>query len=182
MSRTFLDKNGLTYFWSKIKSLVNTHTTPTGSITMFSGSVAPNGWLICDGSNVSRTTYADLFNIIGTNYGNGDGSTTFTLPNFKGRVPVGKDTNDTDFDTLGETGGNKTDDLSNAYAKVGRSSSDYNALQYKSKAESGSFNRKFTANNKVIGGSGDDITDATELGGSVSRLQPYQVVNYIIKY
>ena len=106
-NKTYLDKSGLTYFWGKIKNLVNSNITPVGSIQMFGGTTAPSGWLICDGSEVSRTTYADLFNVIGTTYGTGDGSNTFNLPNFKGRVPVGLDGNDTDFNTLGKTGGSK---------------------------------------------------------------------------
>ena len=57
---------------------------PVASITMFAGASAPNGWLICDGSAVSRTTYAALFAIISTTYGAGDGSTTFNVPNTQG--------------------------------------------------------------------------------------------------
>jgi microcystin-dependent protein len=60
-----------------------------GSIYMFAGSTAPQGFLLCDGSAVSRTTYATLFDTIGTTYGAGDGSTTFNLPDMSGRVPVG---------------------------------------------------------------------------------------------
>lgn len=56
--------------------------TPTGSVLAFAGSTAPSGFLICDGSAVSRTTYADLFKVIGTTYGTGNGSTTFNLPNY----------------------------------------------------------------------------------------------------
>lgn len=52
----------------------------TGAIVAFGGSTAPVGWLICDGSAISRTKYADLFAVIGTTYGSGDGSTTFNLP------------------------------------------------------------------------------------------------------
>lgn len=84
---------------------------PTGTVTMFAGASAPTGWLICDGSAISRTTYADLFTAIGTTYGAGDGSTTFNLPNLKGRVPVGQDAAQTEFDVLGETGGAKTHTL-----------------------------------------------------------------------
>lgn len=54
--------------------------TPVGIIAPFGGSTAPAGWLVCDGSAISRTTYADLFAVIGTTYGPGDGSTTFNLP------------------------------------------------------------------------------------------------------
>jgi microcystin-dependent protein len=87
---------------------------PTGSITQFAGSTAPSGWLSCDGTNVSRTTYADLFAVLGTTYGSGDGSTTFALPNMKGRIPVGFDSAQTEFDALGETGGAKTHTLTSA--------------------------------------------------------------------
>src|SRR5690606_11752046 len=65
----------------------------------------------CDGSAVSRTDYADLFEVIGTSYGVGDGSTTFNLPNLQGRVPVGLDTGQTEFNALGKTGGAKTHTL-----------------------------------------------------------------------
>ena len=80
----------------------------TGVITAFGGSSAPTGWLLCDGSAVSRSTYADLFAVVSTTYGIGDGSTTFNVPDLKGKVPVGKDASQTEFDTLGETGGAKT--------------------------------------------------------------------------
>ena len=55
--------------------------TPTGSVLAFAGSTSPAGWLLCDGSAVSRTTYAALFAVIGTTYGSGDSSTTFNVPN-----------------------------------------------------------------------------------------------------
>ena len=61
---------------------------PAGSITMFGGNTAPTGWLICDGTAVSRTANADLFTAIGTTFGNGDGSTTFNLPDIRGLWPV----------------------------------------------------------------------------------------------
>ena len=62
-----------------IKNAVNTNT-PVGSISLFAGKTAPTGWLICDGSAVSRTTYANLFSVIGTTSGSGNGSTTFNNP------------------------------------------------------------------------------------------------------
>lgn len=58
--------------------------TPPGSMNAFAGTAAPAGWLICDGSAVSRTTYAGLFSIIGTIHGSGDGTTTFNLPDARG--------------------------------------------------------------------------------------------------
>ena len=64
---------------------------PVGSIMPFAGSSAPAGWLICDGSSVNRTTYATLFGVIGSAWGNGDGSTTFNLPDLRGRFLRGVD-------------------------------------------------------------------------------------------
>lgn len=64
---------------------------PSGAIMDFAGQNAPEGWLICAGQVVSRVTYKALFDVIGTIYGGGDGSTTFNLPDFRGRVGVGKD-------------------------------------------------------------------------------------------
>ncbi len=64
---------------------------PSGAITGYGGSSAPAGWLLCDGSAVSRTTYASLFSAIATTYGVGDGSTTFNLPDLRGRVLAGQD-------------------------------------------------------------------------------------------
>lgn len=61
----------------------------TGSIVMFAGSVAPQGWLLCDGSAVSRSQYSDLFGVVDTTYGDGDGSTTFNVPDLRGRVMIG---------------------------------------------------------------------------------------------
>jgi len=63
-----------------------------GVITMFGGSTAPNGWLLCDNSAVSRATYAALYAIIGTTYGVGDGSTTFNVPDMRGVFPRGAGT------------------------------------------------------------------------------------------
>jgi len=63
-----------------------------GLVVPYAGSSAPTGWLLCDGSAVSRTTYASLFTAISTTYGVGDGSTTFNLPNLKGRAIVGAGT------------------------------------------------------------------------------------------
>jgi microcystin-dependent protein len=77
---------------------------PTGGVSMFAGATAPDGWLLCDGTAVSRTTYARLYGVIGTTYGSGDGSTTFNLPDLRGRAPYGKGTN-TDNDALGENDG-----------------------------------------------------------------------------
>lgn len=96
---------------SWIPLLVTNSDVPVGVLYPFGGSVAPTDYLLCDGSAVSRTEYSELFNVIGTSYGEGDGETTFNLPNLKGKVPVGLDSNDTDFDTLGNEYGEKTHQL-----------------------------------------------------------------------
>lgn len=65
-------------------SFLGTSLTPSGVVLPFAGTSAPSGWLLCDGSAISRTTYANLFAVLGTTYGLGDGSTTFNLPNTQG--------------------------------------------------------------------------------------------------
>ena len=66
-----------------------TQSAMLGFIQMFAGQTAPTGWLMCDGTAVSRTDYADLYSVIGDTYGAGDGSTTFNLPDLRNRFPVG---------------------------------------------------------------------------------------------
>jgi hypothetical protein len=58
---------------------------PAGSLVDFAGTFAPSGWIMCDGSAISRATYSTLFLAIGIAYGSGDGSATFNLPDFRGR-------------------------------------------------------------------------------------------------
>jgi len=62
---------------------------PVGTVVAFAGASAPEGWLLCDGSAVSRTTYANLWAVLSSTYGNGDGSLTFNLPDAKGRSVLG---------------------------------------------------------------------------------------------
>lgn len=76
---------------------------PIGSVIPFAGSQAPEGWLIANGQEVSRTEYAALYAIIGDAYGAGDGATTFKLPNLSGAFPRGLDADATS--AVGQTGG-----------------------------------------------------------------------------
>lgn len=84
---------------------------PPGSIVMFGGSAYPNGWLFCTGEAISRTDYAALFAVIQTRFGAGDGSTTFNLPNFELKMPIGAD-----FTTIniGDTGGSTSVTIASA--------------------------------------------------------------------
>jgi len=111
----------------------STSTVPAGMISAFGGSSSPAGYLLCDGSAVSRTTYADLFAVIGTSFGAGDGSTTFNLPDLRGRFLRGVTTDssrDPDYSSRsamnsgGATGGNVGSIQGQATKKNGLSLSD----------------------------------------------------------
>ena len=75
----------------RITGLGTLNAPPSGSVLAFAGAAAPGGWLLCYGQAVSRTTYASLFTAISTVYGVGDGSTTFNLPDLRGRSVFGQD-------------------------------------------------------------------------------------------
>lgn len=87
--------------YSRVRSESDATITPVGTILPWSQATAPFGFLKCDGSAVSRATYADLFDVIGTTYGVGDGSTTFNLPNLTSRTLVGANTTT----NIGQTAG-----------------------------------------------------------------------------
>jgi microcystin-dependent protein len=184
---------------------VNTPGMPSGSITQFAGSTAPSGWLSCDGTTVSRTTYAALFAVIGTTYGAGDGSTTFALPNMKGRVPVGYDSAQTEFDALGEAGGAKTHTLTSAempshthtqdsHNHTQNAHSHNQATEYLSLVQ-GAFDQgiynvrpasefsqqSVTATATATNNATTATNQNTGGGGAHNNLQPYIVLNYIIK-
>lgn len=180
---------------SSYYKVFTTDQTPVGTILPFAGSSAPTGYLICDGSAVSRTTYANLFAVIGTTYGAGDGSTTFNLPNLKGKVPVGLDTSQPEFNTLGRTGGAKTHTLTTSelpshthsissdgahnhsvrsvFSTVGGTLYLYNGT---------GFNEDTVTTSTNGAHSHGGATGATGGGQAHNNLQPYLVINYIIKY
>lgn len=102
-------------------------SAPAGTVNPYAGSTAPTGWLLCFGQAVSRSQYADLFAVVGTTYGSGDGSTTFNIPDLRGRVAAGKDdmggtaasrltstTITSGAATLGNSGGAQTHTLTEA--------------------------------------------------------------------
>lgn len=95
---------------------VSTHISPVGAIMAFAGSTAPSFWKICDGSVVSRQTYSALFTAIGTTYGAGNGSTTFKLPDLRGRVVAGVGASGTPLASyaLGTKGGSEAVGLTEA--------------------------------------------------------------------
>lgn len=154
-------------------------TLPVGAIIPYSGSTIPTNFLLADGSAVSRTTYSELFEAIGTTYGAGNGSTTFNLPNLKGKVPVGRDSSDTSFDVLGETGGEKTHQLtvnempSHAHDTPIHSGGSQGLLGFMGLTNGSS-------STTLSGGSTFGVKNT---GGSQAHnnLQPYITQNYIIK-
>jgi microcystin-dependent protein len=170
---------------SALTNLPVSFSMPSGCVMPYAGSSAPSGWLFAFGQNVSRTTYAALFAAIGTAYGSGDGSTTFALPDLRGRVVAGKDdmggtsanrlTNQTgglDGDVLGATGGAETHTLTIAQ------------MPAHTHTVSGVFDTTSGTNN-VGSGSNDGFVSATTSsagsGAAHNNVQPTLVLNYIIK-
>lgn len=159
----------------------------------------PTGWLLCYGQAVSRTTYSALFAVIGTTFGNGDGSTTFNMPDFRGRLPLGKDNmggssanrvTDSDADIIGGADGDETKNLQHVH--VG-------ATHYHTVGLSGiGVSGPDTTNGDVrISGGGESHYYATDprntsnntagdtgKGGSTTQdiMPPFLTVNYIMKY
>jgi microcystin-dependent protein len=164
---------------NKMKQAINLNA-PAGVISMYGGSTAPSGWLLCDGSAVSRTTYARLFSAIGTKYGSGNGSTTFNLPNFKGRVPVGLDSSQTEFNSLNKKGGEKTHTLTiNEMPSHNHRTEEIAAGLYSgwgNKSDNGWVSAA------VQGTGGNWNVGYTGGGQAHNNLQPYITVNYIISY
>ena len=79
---------------------LGTFLVPTGSVIMWPSNTSPTNWKICDGAAISRVTFVDLFSLIGTTFGVGDGSTTFNIPDYRDRMPFGANTY-----AIGATGG-----------------------------------------------------------------------------
>lgn len=180
--------------------------SPPGMISMFAGLSIPDGWVLCDGQAISRTTYANLFTAIGTLYGSGDGSTTFNVPNLKGKVPVGLDSGDTSFDALGETGGHKELQAHThpgaAHNHTGTTNTEgahvHNYVDYTPDGGAAvNFGSQYTvggltnytrttqagtahSHTFTTGTSSTEYTGSSG-GGNAGNLQPYIVLNYIIK-
>ena len=144
---------------------------------------APARWLLCQGQAISRTTYARLFAAIGTTYGAGNGSTTFNLPNLCGRVPVGMDTEETEFNTLGKTGGEKTHTLTSsengqhshsATGNVRNSGDQFNTTLFTTSSVSTASTGYGTSYSSLV------TVASSGSGAAHNNLQPYVTLNYII--
>jgi len=133
----------------------------TGEGKLWFTGTAPTGWLLCDGTAVSRTTYASLFAVIGTTFGTGDDSTTFNVPDFRGRVPAGPD--GVNFPLIGD--------------KVGFDSNQIDAVN---------LPPLNVSEVEVASGTGTSVLNGVSYSGSapsslLSNIQPTLVVNFIIK-
>jgi microcystin-dependent protein len=157
---------------------------PSGAIIAFGGISAPSGWLLCDGSAVSRTTYSNLFTAIGTAFGSGDGSTTFNLPDFRGRFMRGLDgtaNNDPDkasrsASNIGGNSGNNVGSLQGESFK-----NHQHSLTYQTGAGNGNNITSSAGFYNGTGTGGQSLGNTDNTGGNETR--PKNVyVNYIIKY
>ncbi len=150
-------------------------TAPLGSILPYAGASAPTAWMICDGTAISRTTYAALFAIAGTSFGVGDGSTTFNLPDLRGRVPMGSGTGSgLTARTRGASVGAETHALS-----VAELPAHHHAIDT-SNGTSGAFTtlaEEQFLQTKVSPANTED----TGSGTAHTIVQPSQVTNFIIK-
>lgn len=163
-----------------LRSLARSTNLP-GVVLDYAGTTAPVGYLLAYGQAISRTTYADLYNVIGTTYGVGDGSTTFNLPDLRGRVVAGKDdmggssanrlTTPLDGDVLGGTNGNELH-THLAYVEIAGGTSipsgrvAFNGIYYGSGA----------------GGKNAATVTVNPTGPDSSSVQPTFILNKIIAY
>lgn len=170
---------------------------PIGAIIPYANAAPPSLWLPCDGSAVSRTVYPGLFDKLGTYYGAGNGSTTFNVPDLRGRTVIGTGDGGSGFTnrTLGSTVGSETHTLSEA--EMPSHTHAQNPHSHGSPA-GGSFviNRYPAQPGRYVPGGGDQHTDvdgntstasttasnkSTGGGGAHNNMQPSIALNYIIR-
>lgn len=163
-------------------------TIPTGVVVEYEGDTTdiPDGFLLCDGSAVSRTTYADLFAKIGTKHGAGNGTTTFNLPDRRGRVPVGYDASQSEFNAQAKFGGAKTHALTTTEMPVHTHTQDPHS--HLVPTSSGDTTGSGNIPNNSTAGTPNVLTQATVAtnqnaggGAAHNNLQPYITTLFIIK-
>lgn len=172
--------NGQIYFITdgNYDFLIVNDSVPIGSIQAYGGATAPSGWLICDGSAISRTDYKELFQAIGISFGEGDGVTTFNIPDLRGRITIGNGlgtASDAVNRTIGQTGGNEKITLSvnqipSHSHTTGISGSVAGSYNSGGSSAQVSFNQTVGVSTGLTGG-----------GQAHDNMQPYLTTNYIIK-
>lgn len=142
---------------------------PPGACMPYAGSTSPAGFLLCNGASYSVSTYASLFSVIGYTYGGSSG--TFQVPNMKGKVVAGYDATQTEFNSLGKTGGEKTHLLT--IPEMPAHTHSYTGPLWDAR-EGGSVSLPMCQASTLTGSTGGSATH--------NNIQPYITLNYIIKY
>jgi len=166
-------------------AFVQSNAGISGSILMWPTSTAPAGYLLCNGSAVSRTTYSTLFSILGTTFGSGNGSTTFNLPNYADNMPIGVGTIAT---AVGITGGSKDAIVvSHTHTASVTDPGHFHVFPYASTgngtyAGAGGGNPSGGASNTNSAVTGITVSNSTTgSSGTNANLPPYLGINFIIK-
>ncbi len=198
------------------------YVNPIGTIVCFAGQNAPDGWILCDGSEISKEIYSELYSIIGNNFGTPINSNNFVLPNLQQRMPLGR----SNLNNVGDIGGNSNITLTTnqlpSHSHTGNTSSNgththtandsghthpYDDAYFAENTGSGPRNVYGTSastdydNNYIyrpgaitsssqanISVSSDGLhshsftTDSTGSNSSINIMNPYLVLNYLIKY
>lgn len=162
---------------------------PLGTVMPFAGTTAPSGTVFCFGQAISRATFPDLFAILSTTYGVGDGSTTFNVPDLRGRVVAGQDdmggssadrltgiSGGIDGDVLGNTGGEQAHTLTNAESAA------HTHVGSANFATVGVAGATFGGSGVADKAQGDTVsTGSSGGGGAHNNVQPTLILNYVIK-
>jgi microcystin-dependent protein len=162
-----------------VAQLAAVNSVVTGTINMWPTVTAPTGYLLCVGTAVSRSTYAALFAVIGTTFGVGDGSTTFNLPNYTNRMPIGVGSTA----ALAATGGSKDAVVvshTHTITDPGHLHSIAPTATGTSQAGSGWDGPGFGGSNTSTSTTGISVNTAG-VTGTNANLPPYLGINFIIK-
>ncbi len=165
--------------------------TQTGTIMTWSNSTLPSGFLECNGANVSRSTYADLFAVIGTDYGSGDGSSTFTLPDLQDKVHVGSSSGKAVASTGGAASVTPTGTVANHTLTTSQlaahshqtniNATDQVSGVFESRFPSGGGNQRGTVTFGTTSMGSNSAHNHGLTVNSVSVLQPYVAMKFMIK-